>query len=307
MRFGRRKRCNLFSRYILMNSTEGTCSGKTPLKRQTPAEDECLHGTSTKSPELNTLFKVFDKDNQPSDEEYMNNFVLSLVRRPCSKPLIQPIVEQNVFHFLVKEYPPPKISGLTEDNVLYAVNRLYNILVLQKVDTTLSPEVIKGYKQTINSMEATDSMGNLVPVIDFRSFVDGKTVLETIECSQFKDSDKFKKVKEIIESIKSVEPKTSSENLSREENIKSMIQMLEKKEKLNGVLSNVGYEQLEQLRGELKSYEYAEEIPTTGKFQFKPKSSGGGRERQKSCKRSSRFLKRRGKKTIRKGKSRRRP
>ena len=211
-----------------MNSTEGICSVKTPLKRQTPKDDECLHGTSTKSPELNTLFKVFDMDNGTSDEEYMNNFVLSLERRPCSKPLIQPIVEQNVFHFLVKEYPPPKMSGLTEDNVLYAVNRLYNILVLQK-NTTLNSEEIKGYKQTISSMKATNFSGNEVPVIDFRSFVDGKTVLETIECSQRKDSDKFKKVKEIIESIKEVEPKTSSEDLSREENIKSMIQMLKKK------------------------------------------------------------------------------
>lgn len=174
-------------------------------------DEECLHGVSSSSSELKILFNVFKGTDLNDDSEYLENFILSLKRRPCSS-WIQPIVEQTTFHFLCKDVPPPSVSSLTEDDVMFVVNRLHQLFVTNgnKYDA---------YKRKINELEVHDENGDLVPVLDFKSFKDGKTALDAAKslqngaCLQVGAEEnklsledlktKGKKVEEIITSIKS--------------------------------------------------------------------------------------------------------
>lgn len=106
------------------------------------------------------------------------------------------IVEQTVFHFLCKDIPPPSVSTLTDDDVIYAVNRLHNLFVRRSH--------YNEYKRQIKSLIVHDDKGNEVPVLDFKSFKDGRTALENAQCLKKTPGDKYDKVIDIIESIKKV-------------------------------------------------------------------------------------------------------
>lgn len=176
-----------------------TCGAGNPITRKGSNIDiECLHGSSTTSPELKILFDVF-KGTNLSDSDYLINFVESLKRRPCVSFFQRMIVEQTVFHFLCKDIPPPSVSTLTDDDVIYAVNRLHNLFV--------GRSDYNEYKRQIKSLIVHDDKGNEVPVLDFKSFKDGRTALENAQCLKKTPGDKYDKVIEIINSINNPDEK----------------------------------------------------------------------------------------------------
>jgi len=169
-----------------------TCDKGESLSRSKNIDEECLHGTSASSPELKILFDVF-KGTQLDDETYLRNFVESLKRRPCWSWIQHFIVEQTVFHFLCKDIPPPSVSTLTEADIIYAVNRLHSLFV--------GRSDYNDYKRQIKNLMVHDNTGNEVPVLNFRSFKDGRTALENAQCLKKTPGDKYDKVIEIINSI----------------------------------------------------------------------------------------------------------
>ena len=166
-----------------------TCLQGTPLYRDGKRlDDECLNGVSAYEPLLAHFKGVFTgqvetKKNlinpfetptvEPLDDdvEYLKNFITNLRYRPCAIAGLQPIVEQTIFHFLCKTIPPPSASGLTETDITNTINRLYRLFV--------NNDKYNHYKDEIKKLKVLDHEENEVPVLEFRSFKDGKTALET--------------------------------------------------------------------------------------------------------------------------------
>jgi hypothetical protein len=187
-----------------------TCDKGESLSRSKNIDEECLHGTSASSPELKILFDVF-KGTQLDDETYLRNFVESLKRRPCWSWIQHFIVEQTVFHFLCKDIPPPSVSTLTEADIIYAVNRLHSLFV--------GRSDYNDYKRQIKNLMVHDNTGNEVPVLNFRSFKDGRTALENAQCLKKTPGDKYDKVIEIIKSIDPTERARPGPTLAQTEKL----------------------------------------------------------------------------------------
>ena len=201
-----------------------TCGEDAPITRTGPVFDgECLHGATPFSDEIAVVVAVFTKELKyftstiplNTDTKYLDNFVKSFERRPC-KIGANVIVEQTILHFLCKESIDANItrlSGISITQLKETVDHLYNLFVLNtgKFD---SDKTIDTYKRQIKNLKVHDNNGNLVSVLDFKSFVDGKTVIEIASCKTDNAGNRYHKLIKIVESIKKVEDSDDDDDVN---------------------------------------------------------------------------------------------
>lgn len=241
------------------------CDAVTKLSRVKKIEEECLHGSSIYDPELATLYNVFKPTIETTDDEYIENFIESLKRRPCSS-FFQRIVEQTTFHFLVRKDPPPSIAPVTEDDVIKAVDRLHKIFVEKD---TPNENMIETWKTLINQTKVTNEIGEKVSVLDFKSFKDGKTALENAVCNKVNDGDKFSKLIRIINILQppNEDTLTDEEPLHDQDTFNGPNKIADYN-RMTALLESHGFteEQKDNLRNNAESIDRENEFPSTNKF-----------------------------------------